>query len=424
MTAIHARNDTPVHLQVCEAIRKDILAKGYRPGDQYATYAQLAERFGVAIGTVQKAMNVLVGLGAVAGRPRRGTLVVSLDPLMNPIPRTGVTDDESGSSRSRLVGMITTDIASDHFYAEVIRGVQDAVSGAGYDLVIANSDEDARKEAAAAERLLSKGVEGLIINPVVGRVQRGHPHTRRLLEGTLPVVLVDKRYSRLSGDSVVSDNMAGAYRLTCEILQRGHRRLGFITEPACSSVLDRQKGFLNAVSETGPGVCLCEVVGGELFYQEAGAVHGRELLERAPENRPTAIFACNDQVARGVYEACDAVGLSVGHDVSIVGYDGMPFAETLTPPLATVRQPRYEMGFEAGKLIVERIERGKDESRTVVVKGEMLLRESLGSPPALLRVQHATPAPDLAADAVRGNRLQRNAHVCRESKGSAGMPNR
>jgi len=424
MARIKARNDVPVYLQVSEAIRRHILENGYRAGDQYATYAQLAQRFHVAIGTVQKAMNVLVALGAVAGRPRRGTVIVSLEPLSHAISKESGVDGRSTSLRTRLVGMISTDIASDHFYAEVIRGVQDAVSGKGYDLVIANSDENARKEAAAAVRLLSKKVEGLIIDPVVGHVERGYPHTRRLLGGDLPVVLVDKRYSKLSGDCVISDNMAGAYRLTCEILARGHRRVAFIAEPACSTVLDRQKGFLNAVSEVGAGECRCDVVGNELFNQEAGAVHGRELLSRAPHRRPTAIFACNDRVAQGVYEVCGALGLSVGRDVSVVGYDGMPFGETLIPALATVRQPRYEMGFEAGKLMTERIERGQRDSQTIVVKGQMVLRESLGPAGGQSTPGAAEPAVSLSTSSVRGNRLQRNANVLAGSQGPGKIPNR
>lgn len=378
MAKIRCRSKRPVYLEVAEAIRRDILSRQLSPGEQYATYSQLAKQFGVAIGTVQKAMNRLGAMGAVAGRPRRGTVVVSLAPLAKPIADAGPSPRSPRAALTGLVGMIATDIASGHFYAEVIRGVQDALSGAGCDLVIANSDEDAHQEAAAAERLLARNVDGLIIDPVVGQVERGYAHTRRLLAGDLPVVLVDKRYYKLSGDAVTSDNMEGAYRLTRWMLQQGHRRIAFIAEPACSSVLDREKGFLNAVREAGLDDASCEVVGGELFFEEAGAVHGRRLLQREPQARPTAIFACNDRVARGVYGVCDELGIAVGDDVALAGYDGMPFAETLTPPLTTVVQPRYEMGFEAGRLLVDRIENGRDCARTIVVKGRMILRESTG----------------------------------------------
>lgn len=378
MAQIRSRNDRPVYLDVAEAIRRDILSRRLAPGDQVATYSQLAERFGVAIGTVQKAMKRLAAIGAVAGRPRRGTVVVSLGPLATPIPYADPAARNRRASPTGLVGMITTDIASGHFYAEVIRGVQDALSGAGYDLVIANSDEDPLKEAAAVERLLARKVDGLILDPVVGEVERGYPHTRRLLGRDLPVVLVDKCYDKLAADSVTSDNMEGAYRLTRRMLEQGHRRIAFIAEPPCSSVLDREKGFRNAVAEAGLTGDSCKAVGGDLLFEEAGVVHGRRLLDRDDDLRPSAIFACNDRVARGVYEVCSELGIVVGEDLAVAGYDGLPFAETMRPALTTVVQPRYEMGFEAGRLLVDRIENGRDCARTIVVTGRMVLRGSVG----------------------------------------------
>ena len=399
--------DQPVYLRLMEAIRQDVLSRNLQPGDQYATYAQLGRRFHVATGTVQKAMTRLAAMGAVAARPRRGTVIQSLAPLSSPIPSSEAEARAARSASTRLVGMIATDIASDHFYAEVIRGVQDALAGADYDLVIANSDEDPEKEAMATDRLLSKNLDGLIIDPALGNVERGYEHTRRILAGDLPVVLVDKSYRKLAADAVVSNNMEGAYHLTREILSRGHRRMAFITEPACSSVLDRCRGFRNATGEAGLPARASQVVGGELLYEESGAVHGRQLLEQPDSTRPTAIFCCNDRVARGVYEVCERLGLGVRRDISVVGYDGMPFAENMTPPLATVIQPRYEMGFEAGRLLIDRIDHGRATARTVVVKGRMILRESLGSAAADANASATMVAAPGERRTPRGNRLQR-----------------
>ena len=89
----------------------------------------------------------------------------------------------------------------------------------------------------------SKNLDGLIIDPALGNVERGHEHTRRLLAGDLPVVLVDKSFRKLAADVVVSNNMEGAYQLTREIIDRGHRRLAFITEPLMQQRAGSMQGF-------------------------------------------------------------------------------------------------------------------------------------------------------------------------------------
>ncbi|MFH0964690.1 MAG: substrate-binding domain-containing protein [Planctomycetota bacterium] len=378
MPRIATRNDVPVYLQLAESIRRDILRRKLRPGDPYAAYATLSKRFRVAIGTVQRAMNLLVSTGALGGRPGRGTSILSLQPLANSLRARAGSASGRTKTRTRLVGLVTTDIASDHFYAEVIRGAQDALGASGYDPVIANSDDDVRKEERAVERLIRKRVDGFLIDPVIGNLRRGYAHTRGLLRTGLPVVFLDKFYIDLAADCVVSDNVQGAYRLTREMLRRGHRRLAFITEPSCSSVAERRDGFRTAARDAGLPSGSLRVLGGTLLYEEAGYRHGRELLRLARPRRPTAIFGCNDRVARGLYRACSELGLSIPRDVSVVGYDGLPFCATLSPPLSTVVQPRYEMGFEAGRLLLQRLAGSAPPgAQKIIVKGKLILRRSL-----------------------------------------------
>src|SRR5690606_14381773 len=172
---------------------------------------------------------------------------------------------------------------------------------------------------------------------------------RQLQARGIPFVVVDPAGDPAPGVAAVgSANWNGGLLATRHLLALGHRRIAVVGGPPdmmCSRA--RLSGFRAAMEEARAPVCEELIVAGD-FEHASGVALGRALLDRP--DRPTAIFACNDMMALGVYEAARLVGLSVPDDLSVVGYDDIPVAEWVGPPLTTIRQPLDEMGRQAAQI--------------------------------------------------------------------------
>jgi LacI family transcriptional regulator len=176
--------------------------------------------------------------------------------------------------------------------------------------------------------------------------------------------------------SVGATNWAGGLAATEHLLSLGHRRIAAIGGPEdylCSRA--RVDGYRSALERAGIAFDLRLVRHGD-FQHEGGFVVGGELLDLA--DRPTAIFAGNDQHALGVYEAARQRSLRIPQDLSVVGFDDLPVARWVSPPLTTVRQPLAEMGRAAAQMLGELIEDRPLRSKRVELSTELITRESTG----------------------------------------------
>ena len=280
--------------------------------------------------------------------------------------------------RTRTVGVVVTTIA-DPFIAEVTQGIESTAYEHGYSVILASSNSDPSREIAAVEMLRSKRVDGVIVTSSrVGALYQDH-----LERIGVPVVLINN-HSEQSGRytfSITVDNEHGGHLATRHLVELGHRRIAYIAAQVNhSSNMGRLAGYRQALSEAGipfdPAMVLAgngRVEGGERCWSQLAAL----------TNPPTAVFCYNDMTAIGLLRDVRQVGLMVPQDVSIVGFDDIPFASYVYPALTTIAQPKFEMGQQATEMVLAlmKAQASNDvQAADITIKGELIVRESSGVP--------------------------------------------
>ena len=276
---------------------------------------------------------------------------------------------ERGSSG--LLGLVIPDLQNP-FFADLARGVEDAAQRHGYTVLIGNADEDLDKERRYLEVMRAESVDGVILPPVT----ETDPAAAELVGSGMPVVCVDRRLARTRVDTVVVDNVRGAYEATEHLVRLGHTRIGFIEgRPQASTSRERLEGYRAALADQGIPADPALVRAGD-SRQESGRRLARELL--AEPDRPTALLVGNGVMTLGSLETLHREGVRIPSEMAVVGYDDMPWAQALTPPLTVVRQPGYELGSRALELLLQRIAEPGRSTTVVLLQPELVVRESCG----------------------------------------------
>jgi LacI family transcriptional regulator len=272
-----------------------------------------------------------------------------------------------------VIGLVVGDIENP-FFAAAARGLSDIVEARGYTVLLANSDEDEERERAAVAALRARRVDGLVVTP---HSSSASPHLEAAL-ATAPVVLLDRTVRGLAIDAVTVDNAAGARAATEHLLEHGHRRIGMVTdEPVIASSAERLRGYRAALEASGvPRDRDLISIGGSSRAEGYRAAMSLLQLER----RPTALFSSNNFMTVGTMHALRAAGLRVPQDVSVVGFDDLEWTTLIDPPLTVVAQPAGELGSEAGRRILARIDGASGRPRRVRLKTELILRGSVAPP--------------------------------------------
>jgi len=260
-----------------------------------------------------------------------------------------VTAAGLAGGRPRMVGVLVPSLIWD-FIPEIVQGVAEVVQQSSYELILYSISFNHDRNAALDRILDARLTAGLVaITPGVSSARLTQLHDQGF-----PVVMIDDQNLPTSAPWVGADNRSGAYAATRHLLSLGHRRIAHIQGPPdyqCSQ--ERYQGYCQALVEAGltpdPGL----VVQGN-FEPPSGYECARTLF--SIDEKPTAIFAANDNMAWGVLEVAEEYGLRVPGDVAVVGFDDTPPSSHKRPPLTTVRQPFHEMGQRAAELLLGLLE--------------------------------------------------------------------
>jgi LacI family transcriptional regulator len=202
-----------------------------------------------------------------------------------------------------------------------------------------------------------------------------NPILAEAAEADLPVVLMNRTAQGYPFSSVAVDNEQGVRAAVTHLVSLGHTRIGHIAGPQeISTGASRLRGFRDGMRAHGLPADESQIVYASGYVIEEGLRCGRELLEANDDL--TAIVAANDMLAVGCYGAFDELGLRCPEDVSVIGFNDMPFIDRLRPPLSTVRFPHYQLGMEAAKLLLERIEGGEGPVKILYLAPELVARGS------------------------------------------------
>jgi LacI family transcriptional regulator len=250
--------------------------------------------------------------------------------------------------QSKMIGLIIPDI-SNPFFATLACAVEEIAFKAGYGVLLCNTQNDRDREFSYLRLLSGRQLDGILFLTN----QAENPELAEILQRSRNVVLIDEDVPGVSAPRIFSENRIGGYLATRHLIDNGHERIAFIGGPKnLLSARERFTGFEKALKEGGlrPATQLVR-------FGPYTSDFGRETALRFFEAkmRPTAIFASSDYVALGVLNAAHRAKLEIPESLSLIGFDDMPLAELLQPPLTTVRQSARDLGTEGTKVLLNLI---------------------------------------------------------------------
>jgi DNA-binding LacI/PurR family transcriptional regulator len=277
------------------------------------------------------------------------------------------------SELSRMVAVLASNVGSP-FHMMFFRGVNEVLGKEGYHILFHNVRPEDQEDPETLASLHAYRPAGYII--LKGAEGPHAEHARRIMEKGVPLV-TEAVLPSLETHSIVFDNRLGMKLATDYVIAQGHRRLGHLAGPTFSlGAKERKMGFVESLIEHDLPVSEAVVVdSGETAA--AGYEAALDVLRRSA-SRPTALLCFNDMVAMGTYRAAHELGLEIPRDVSVVGFDGIDFAELFGPPLTSVNIFPETLGKKAAELLLRVI---RNETGRAIVKDyiqpELIIRDSV-----------------------------------------------
>ena len=330
------------------------------------TIFDVAREAGVSYGTVSRVLN-----------NRDHVKPETRETVMKVVDRLGFVANQQArrlaGGPSQVIGLLVHGLSSG-YADEILRGIDAELEAASYDLMLYTTHRRKLKESAYVGTITRGMADGLLL--ILPRNSAEYLDSLRARK--FPYILIDHQGNGAAEPSVGATNWQGGYDATQYLINLGHRRIGFVTgsmDLICS--VERLEGYQQALRDNSIAVDTRLIYPGD-FSQPSGFIAGRALL-LAPEP-PTAIFSSNDVMAFGVMEAARDCGLSIPEDLSIIGFDDVPQATLVYPPMTTVRQPLEEMGRVATKMLLKQIADPRFAPNRVMLPTSLVVRQSCQSP--------------------------------------------
>lgn len=335
------------------------------------TLAEIAEQSKVSLSAVSLVLRGKPGVG-----PETRQRVLSVAKELGYIPKNGA----QRGSRLTNIGLILkaepdSVPQANQFYSHVLAGIEAACRQQQFNLLYATMSVDQDSHPLELPRMLleENTVDGLLF---VGAFL-DDTITQVVERRSIPIALVDAYAASDLYDAVVSDNLEGARQAVTNLIQQGHRHVGFVgSHPqAYPSIRDRRQGYVQALQ--GNGIA-------DLYFADCHIVNRGEILESTTnllrENpQITALFGANDEVTIAAMDAAQALGSRIPDDISFMGFDDIALAESITPPLTTMHVDKIGMGRLAVQLLINRVEYPESNPVTIIIHPHLVERHSIRS---------------------------------------------
>ncbi len=333
-------NNNSKYYKLMEYLRDEMLVGRIMPGDKIPSENELAEKFSMSRHTVRKSIAILANEGLLYTEHGRGTF-------------------SSGALRrnrdSRNIGVITTYI-SEYIFPQVINGIDEVLSQNGYSIILKNTGNDYQKELACLKDILSKDIAGLIVEPTRSALfTQNIKYYQTLDRYGIPYVFIHGCYEQLGQKPcAILDDKAGMYELVMGLARTGHRNICGIFKADDVQGLNRHKGYVKALSDSGLQYDADKVIW--FHTEDKGSKPFAALKALIAEGVDIDAVACyNDEVAFETVELLIKIGKRVPKDISVTGFDDSYLAESCPVKLTTSTHPKKELGRTAAELVLELI---------------------------------------------------------------------
>lgn len=327
-----------------------------------ATIKDIAKLAQVSTATVSKVVNCKDEKISSATRERIMGIIEELGYVPNRIASSMVT------KRTKTIGLIIPDIANP-FFPEIARGAEDLAKKKGYTLILCNSDNDLEKEDTYIDMLQEKMVDGIIFTASSNRSEV----SLALNKSSIPVITVDREIDGLKSQKIILvNNEIDAFNATTHMIDCGYKKILHISGPMASKpAQERYKGYLRALEEKRMKPEDNHLITGR-YSGEWGFDTVQNLVSKGIDF--DGIFCGNDLIALGALKALHSNNIDVPNHVGLVGYDDIYMSQMVTPELTTVKQPNYEMGYQAAEMLLRMIHGEESKLNSESLKTKLVVR--------------------------------------------------
>lgn len=275
------------------------------------------------------------------------------------------------TAKSNLLAMCVPNFSNLSF-ANITKGFHDAVKGSGYQVIICSSHEDPDEEIEISKSLIRQRVSGIVYVGTVSTEEKDIPF--HLFDRNMEILVIDREIDIEGINVFLLDAYHGIKLVFDHLLQLGHKRLAIITGQERTIHSKKRialiKQILNEMNVVIPEHRIKE---GD--WSSTGGWHAMDDLLHQ-KDPPTAVFAITDTMAVGAVGAACAAGFKVPEDISVVGFNNEPGTESFNPPLTTIGPHAYDIGMQAGKAIIERLEKGESTQMVKKFPLDLIIRNS------------------------------------------------
>lgn len=277
------------------------------------------------------------------------------------------------TKKTRTVGLVIPDVGN-LFFSEIAKNVEQELAKYGYGVVICNTNDRFESEQRMIDFLISRGVDGIILvlsaDAIAGENERCVSHVEGI---KIPIIALDRWVEGLACPHVSIDHRFGGELATRRLIDAGHRRIGCLTGPLNEfSAKKRKQGYVDALQKAG--IPYDEELVVESNYTFLGGYeHAKELLGKDL----SAVFACNDLMAYGLFRAAREMGKRIPEDISVIGFDDLTFSEMLEVPLTSVHQPIEGLCKSAVEKLLQRITSPQEQVLDEVIAPSVTERLSI-----------------------------------------------
>ena len=350
----------PLYRQLKSLLLHQIESGELRPGDMLPSLRQLCREYGVSLITVRRALQELVSEGRLQSQQGIGTFVT----------------DRVRHARIALVilGFYEQEWRrNSSIFGDLIGGAATVAWEREALFSVTRVDPSRRAADVLASIVDERFFDGLLIRVLPDITEED---IAPLLAAAMPFVVIKRYVPGLDINCVVNDDVTAAYRATVHLIEHGYRRIAFLCPLNATVGRDRHEGYRRALAERGVPYDARLVPAIKDWFEEEGELALEALFDLAQP--PQAVFAAGDPLAVGVYRAVAALGLRIPADLAVVGYDDIPAAAALQPPLTTVRTSYHDLGARAAALLLDLIAGKANGPLRLVLDAPLIVRGSCG----------------------------------------------